>query len=507
MDNRRQRFLPHVEMLEPRCCLAAVPVITEVMASNDRTLRDGEGRASDWIEIHNAGDEALDLSGWALTDDSETPRKWTFPAATNLTPGEYVIVFASGTAYENGRDAAGYLHAQFRLDADGEYLALVDSSGAIRQAFAPALPTQYRDVAYGLANSAQQPATGVFGYLEAPTPGRANGAAFASVTTATVDISPADRTFVDSVQVEMQASIAGLPIFYTLDGSVPTSSSAQYTTPLSIQQSAQVRARVIEPNSLPGKIATRSLLRLAPSVASKAAELPIAIIDNFGAGAIPNAGWNQTNAGIQQVARQSASLMLFQPNQSISSPLLPPALSSRVGIRIRGAFSSSFQKPGYSLELWDQSRDDDAAQALLGMEAASDWVMYSPNPSYDETLMDNAFMFEIQRQMGHWTPDYQYVELYLNRDGGDVTAADYVGLYAFVERPERGVGRIDFPAFAADGSSGGWLLEINRMDSISEDGQLPKNFHTAGPNGVVQTARDLHNSSSTGDDIPRQSNA
>ena len=134
-------------------------------------------------------------------------------------------------------------------------------------------------------------------------------------------------------------------------------------------------------------------------------------------------------------------------------------------------------------------------------------MIYSPNPAYDETLIDNTFLFEIQRQLGYWTPDYQYAELYLNQNGGDVTSDDYMGLYAFVERPERGDGRIEFDRFASDGSSGGWLLEINRMDSISEDGQLPKNFHTAGPDGIQQTPRDLSNSSSLGDDLPRQYNA
>ena len=178
-----------------------------------------------------------------------------------------------------------------------------------------------------------------------------------------------------------------------------------------------------------------------------------------------------------------------------------------MGIRVRGAYSSSFAEPGYSLEMWNEAGDDDTRRSVLGMEAASDWVLYAPNPQFDETLMDNTFMFQLQRQMGHWSPDFQYVEMYLNEDGGDVTSDDYVGLYVVVEKPERGTGRIDIERFAADGSQGGWILEINRMDSIGEDGQLPKNFHTAGPNGVLQTARDLSDSSSVGDDIPRQYNA
>ncbi len=51
----------HIEQLEPRRYLAGAPLITEFLASNDNGLRDGDGNASDWIEIHNAGDMPVDL--------------------------------------------------------------------------------------------------------------------------------------------------------------------------------------------------------------------------------------------------------------------------------------------------------------------------------------------------------------------------------------------------------------------------------------------------------------
>ena len=85
--------------------------------------------------------------------------------------------------------------------------------------------------------------------------------------------------------------------------------------------------------------------------------------------------------------------------------------------------------------------------------------------------------------------------------------ADYVGLYVVMEKVKRASGRLDFDPLATDGSTGGWLLEINRMDSVSEDGVAPRNFHTAGPDGILQTPRDLSQGSGRGDDIPRQYNA
>ncbi len=44
-------------------------VINEVMSSNNTTLADDNGDYEDWIELYHAGDEPVDLNGWALSDD------------------------------------------------------------------------------------------------------------------------------------------------------------------------------------------------------------------------------------------------------------------------------------------------------------------------------------------------------------------------------------------------------------------------------------------------------
>ncbi|NIP93109.1 MAG: choice-of-anchor D domain-containing protein, partial [Akkermansiaceae bacterium] len=69
--------------------------LNEFMASNGQTLDDGDGDSSDWIEIHNAGPGAADLSGWFLTDDADNPEKWEFPPGTSIPENGYLIVFAS----------------------------------------------------------------------------------------------------------------------------------------------------------------------------------------------------------------------------------------------------------------------------------------------------------------------------------------------------------------------------------------------------------------------------
>jgi hypothetical protein len=136
------------ESLEPRQLLAAQPIISEFMASNQGSLVDDLGSSSDWIELYNAGDEAADLQGWYLTDDLAELDKWRFPAVS-LGAGEYLLVFASG---RDQRDAASPLHTNFRLSAQGESLALVQPDGeTIASRVGEAFPRQLPDVSFGVA--------------------------------------------------------------------------------------------------------------------------------------------------------------------------------------------------------------------------------------------------------------------------------------------------------------------------------------------------------------------
>src|SRR5947208_8299856 len=146
---------------------AASPlVLSEFMADNTHTLSDEDGSFDDWIEIYNTSSSPVNLDGWHLTDDAHDLTKWRFPAA-NLDAGGFLVVFASG---KDRRVAGAPLHTQFKLSADGEYLALVEPDGVtIATEFAPKFPRQVPDVSFGLGLGSQGP------YFLTPTPGPLNG--------------------------------------------------------------------------------------------------------------------------------------------------------------------------------------------------------------------------------------------------------------------------------------------------------------------------------------------
>lgn len=79
----------------PRLQAAGTVIVNELMSSNGATLADESGAFPDWFELLNPGTEAVDLTGWGISDDLTKPFKWTLRRGT-LEPGGYLVVFASG---------------------------------------------------------------------------------------------------------------------------------------------------------------------------------------------------------------------------------------------------------------------------------------------------------------------------------------------------------------------------------------------------------------------------
>jgi hypothetical protein len=142
------------EVLEERQMLAAAPIISEFLANNGGVHLDGDGNASDFVEIFNAGDEAAALDGWYLTDDPTQLTKWSFPS-TPLDIGEYLLVYAAGL---NTPDGQANLHTNFQLNSNGEYLALVQPDGlTVVSEFnlgGEDFPAQREDISHGINQAA-----------------------------------------------------------------------------------------------------------------------------------------------------------------------------------------------------------------------------------------------------------------------------------------------------------------------------------------------------------------
>jgi len=236
-------------------------LLSEFMASNEDTLEDGDGNASDWIEIWNSTVAPVDLTGWALTDDAQ----WPFPART-LQPNEYLVVFASGRTEANYVDAGGNLHTNFKLDqAAGGYLALTSPDGVGGRQNVTVfsnLPKQTEDASYGFSGEADPVREGFF---TLPTPGGPNRA---TVVAGFVDDThfSHQRGFYDApFAVTITNITPGATIRYTTNGAAPTESTGAVFdgTPISITTTTTLRAAAFKPGFAPSDVDTQTYLFLS----------------------------------------------------------------------------------------------------------------------------------------------------------------------------------------------------------------------------------------------------
>lgn len=177
--------------------------ITEICTQNKASLTDSYGNASDWIELYNSSSAAVDLSGWILADSGAS---WTFPDGASISAGEYLIVFASKSA-----STASEYHTGFGLSKSGESLTLTDGSGNILQQIT--IPALSEDRTYGLLPDSEE-----WSEMEA-TPAAENKYAVASPQFSLVS------GFYNSADTNILELNAAGDIYYTTDGSDPTTSS------------------------------------------------------------------------------------------------------------------------------------------------------------------------------------------------------------------------------------------------------------------------------------------
>ena len=145
--------------------LGSEPFISEIVAANDRTLRDDFGETSDWVELHNPGGTAANLLGWGLSDEQETPLKWVFPDVS-IPAGKFLIIHASGN---NIAEPGKPLHTSFRLARAGEFLGLAKPDGTFADKYEPGFPALADNQSFGvpMMGKAEQliPAHATFQYL------------------------------------------------------------------------------------------------------------------------------------------------------------------------------------------------------------------------------------------------------------------------------------------------------------------------------------------------------
>lgn len=205
-------------------------LISEFLALNSSIKTDVDGAYSDWIELYNPGETAVDLTGWHLTDEASNLTKWTFPSLS-IGSGQYLLVWASG---KDVVASNGEIHTNFKLSGTGEYLALVEpDTNNISFEYAPTFPTQQSDVSYGIFLGQQT-------YFRTPTPGTGNSM---GIQLLTPTFSVSRGFFSTPFTVSLSVADPSSTIRYTTDGIRPTAIVGNlYNGPITISNTTALSA-------------------------------------------------------------------------------------------------------------------------------------------------------------------------------------------------------------------------------------------------------------------------
>jgi hypothetical protein len=135
---------------------------------------------------------------------------------------------------------------------------------------------------------------------------------------------------------------------------------------------------------------------------------------------------------------------------------------------VRGSSSAGFPKRGYNVK-FTNSEGKKHAQALLDLPAYEKWALVAPW-SFDLGYINNSVVYDLSNELGRWAPRTRFVEVFMNVDGGDITAADYAGIYVITDRVEIGEGRVDIDELKSSDISGaavtgGYILKIDYQEA------------------------------------------
>ncbi len=219
--------------------------INEFMAANESTLYSPDYQEyADWLEIHNAEDTIIDISGFYLTDDLSKPTKWQIPPATSIRPGWKLLFWADGK--NEGR------HTSFSLSKDGEEVGLFTPDGKLIDSIH--YPAQLADISFG-----RFPDSGDIWYLfDQPTPATANKNAGYLGITGAPEFSVSGGFYAGGVSVALVKQNPDESIRYTLDGSLPDQKSFTYRIPIQLSATTVIRAQTVRQDYLPGPVITHT---------------------------------------------------------------------------------------------------------------------------------------------------------------------------------------------------------------------------------------------------------
>ncbi len=199
--------------------------VNEVLASNAYTNLDPDvSKFSDWIELYNGENHMVDVGGFYLSDKEAEPTKWQIPTNTRIPAHGYLLIWA------DEKEGTKAIHADFKLSAKGEAVIFSDRGG--NEIDKIVFPKQTADISCALDGNNS------IVYMT-PTPAAENA-------TIHVTQNRSDEPLLSVTAPVTITATGASTIYYTTDGSMPTTHSSRYSGAINISETKVIRASALE---------------------------------------------------------------------------------------------------------------------------------------------------------------------------------------------------------------------------------------------------------------------
>lgn len=188
-------------------------VINEICSVNSECLKVGKDNFPDWLEIYNGSDNEIELDGFGLSDDADKPFSYTFPENTKIAKGSYLLVYC------DSKDETYQYNTSFGLSSSGETVLLTHPEYGVIDS------VEFGTIDANLSYARKPDGSDEWSVYHV-TPNASNNNAKSAVPAAAPTFS-IPSGFYSGTQSLKLTPPQNCDVYYTLDGSDPTTSATK----------------------------------------------------------------------------------------------------------------------------------------------------------------------------------------------------------------------------------------------------------------------------------------
>jgi hypothetical protein len=293
-------------------------IISEVLSANSYTKPDPDFKEySDYIELYNGTNGNINIGDYYLSNDKDKINKWKVPKNTVIKSKEYLLIWADKKSDGNN------LHSNFKISQKGATVTLANRAGNLIDSIE--FSKQDGDISVGKLN-------GEIIYMD-PTPNRKNSKAYDKLVRSKKPTFAISSGFYDTPQTIELSQKNGGSIYYTTDGSIPTTSSKLYSSPIYVDKTTVIRARSLEDGKFMSNVKNQTYL------INENITLPVVSI------AVDNSYLYDKDIGIfenyKMNWKRAAGIEYFDGGES--------KFSENIAIRVSGGYTRVFPQKSISI--------------------------------------------------------------------------------------------------------------------------------------------------------------